>query len=879
MPAIPGTVGITGILAPKDSADTHATNEDIYGKGGFRPVADVTARDAITADRRKEGMWVYCSADGKVYTLSGGITNGDWVEVSIGGGVGLEGVNELITANRTVVPADNRMMFETYTVGAGVAPLTAEIDQAVFNLATDEGWTATFRVGVNDSGAAVPMYVACTTSEMSADNATFVTNFYSSEIGAYLVVRYSYAAALRGRFTVVNGRGTWVDNLGGVHFFDDKIIAPDYVIASPRVITDADHRRYLLTAAVVIGGLDFQLPENPTIGLTVTIATPGLATKITTTGAGIIYGPGYFSGSGVTDIRTSLDGHAITLVYTGSNIWGVSGGIGYWQVYSGGIPTGDIQTFTVGAPDASVGEFVVADTYGQLTTTSMTADTLVARAIHWTYADETARLAAAGFTIADVGKWALQSSDSTIWQLSSHGPPATWFEVSPSAASFKTSFEETSISLTDDTDFTAVEFDLTTTEAIAYRTAITSTTNVGLVTLYFYSDVARTEVVFTMSVDLSDTTTFVSDEAYGMELETTGTLYGTLFCSGVGPGESIDLWVSACVVEAGSVPTPLPSPYGQGIEDDGTGKPRIDLASDGGLTFDISDNLVVKADTTADVYPTLSASGVAITGAVTTTTDEDIAAKKRFTAVGVEPLLAPGAPSVDTYLQGHEILDSNGYKWRCTTGGTPGEWELVDHIADPSADYYTAELAAGATEVLEILTTGNVGTLQHLQIWGVVADPADYSSEFRVRVYPNSSLLGREMIWQGVGTVRQSYLTVLLPAAQDYCEVNDEDIFDTDEACVIFEDSLRYELARISSRSTGTVSFDEVLVDASSWAINTYVCSVAQFDNVPFRNTDATPANQGRVYLAIRNDHATNAVTFYVRALPLSLGAVSEMPS
>lgn len=48
-------------------------------------VADTTARDAIPALKRWEGMLVYSIADGKHYTLIGGITNGDWTELSGGG--------------------------------------------------------------------------------------------------------------------------------------------------------------------------------------------------------------------------------------------------------------------------------------------------------------------------------------------------------------------------------------------------------------------------------------------------------------------------------------------------------------------------------------------------------------------------------------------------------------------------------------------------------------------------------------------------------------------------------------------------------------------------------------------------------------------------
>ena len=42
----------------------------------------------------------------------------------------------------------------------------------------------------------------------------------------------------------------------------------------------------------------------------------------------------------------------------------------------------------------------------------------------WTFADATARTGATGFVAADVGSWAIQLSDGTIWELTATTP--TW---------------------------------------------------------------------------------------------------------------------------------------------------------------------------------------------------------------------------------------------------------------------------------------------------------------------------------------------------------------------------------------------------------------------------------------------------------------------
>ena len=81
MGAIPGSVAITGFIAPKDSADSYAVTDDKYNRGGYRPVSDLASRDNIPSDLRKEGMKVYVISEGKEYRLAGGIDNSNWEEV------------------------------------------------------------------------------------------------------------------------------------------------------------------------------------------------------------------------------------------------------------------------------------------------------------------------------------------------------------------------------------------------------------------------------------------------------------------------------------------------------------------------------------------------------------------------------------------------------------------------------------------------------------------------------------------------------------------------------------------------------------------------------------------------------------------------------
>jgi hypothetical protein len=95
MPYPIGSIQVTGQLGVTAAGDTYATHQDTLGKGGHQAVADATARDAVTADRRNFGMFVVLQSNGKVYKLCnlamGGAdnvltNNANWIEFATGGG-------------------------------------------------------------------------------------------------------------------------------------------------------------------------------------------------------------------------------------------------------------------------------------------------------------------------------------------------------------------------------------------------------------------------------------------------------------------------------------------------------------------------------------------------------------------------------------------------------------------------------------------------------------------------------------------------------------------------------------------------------------------------------------------------------------------------
>ena len=72
-------------IVPTDSQDTFPTHDEEYGLGGFRTVFDLSHRDLISKDRRKEGMLVFCLANQSLYQLIGGVENTNWKKLELGG--------------------------------------------------------------------------------------------------------------------------------------------------------------------------------------------------------------------------------------------------------------------------------------------------------------------------------------------------------------------------------------------------------------------------------------------------------------------------------------------------------------------------------------------------------------------------------------------------------------------------------------------------------------------------------------------------------------------------------------------------------------------------------------------------------------------------
>jgi len=145
------SIGLTNDLAPLGA---FPLLDDNYLKGGYQVVVNVTARDAIAATSRKDGMLVYTQATSQRWKLGPGLTNGDWALDSSGSLTGPGSSTNLAipTWNGTGGTALNNSGLRINPAGTITAStaLTLTADTAATGLAISiTGGTATANAGGN----------------------------------------------------------------------------------------------------------------------------------------------------------------------------------------------------------------------------------------------------------------------------------------------------------------------------------------------------------------------------------------------------------------------------------------------------------------------------------------------------------------------------------------------------------------------------------------------------------------------------------------------------------------------------------------------------------------------------------------------------------
>jgi hypothetical protein len=109
MSLIPGSIPITGFIAPTDSTDTYAVTDALYGIDGFRNVQTYIDRNNISLQRRRAGMVVGVLEDNTYWRLKNQTwtigESTDWEPFLIGTNEGY--VKYFITSDQTVIIATN----------------------------------------------------------------------------------------------------------------------------------------------------------------------------------------------------------------------------------------------------------------------------------------------------------------------------------------------------------------------------------------------------------------------------------------------------------------------------------------------------------------------------------------------------------------------------------------------------------------------------------------------------------------------------------------------------------------------------------------------------------------------------------------------------
>jgi hypothetical protein len=245
--------GTNGIMWPQSTVSVPLVPDLRATPTTFDPVRlTLTAKD-LTAFGIAEIAWIATSAtgqwtdavSGKAFNFSFPVTVGAGLLMddalvgtkTVGGASALvsdaaeitpfrlrcEADTYLSNVNMTVTRTQVRALLESYHGSSSVVPVEFTVDTTGFAAVADDGWLATFKVGANTSGDAVPIVVRNegAVAQVSIGDAPFIHSITCSQLGSSIILRHTgNALGSRGRFQVIAGSGTWTDDLGGVHVFD-----------------------------------------------------------------------------------------------------------------------------------------------------------------------------------------------------------------------------------------------------------------------------------------------------------------------------------------------------------------------------------------------------------------------------------------------------------------------------------------------------------------------------------------------------------------------------------------------------------------------------------------------------------------------------------
>lgn len=204
---IPGTI-VAGPMTTGDTANTFATALTFEIQGSDKQEADIAARDAISADRRTEGMTCYVIGETNLYRLVGGIANANWMLWASATNNPMSG-NFLTNHDSRAITFDSTLTVSNQmTVNGTFQLLTPSVITPNALLGTDGGQDAvSYQVGPGLilSGGVV---------ELDATNlaAVYVTNLYVTNL-------YSSNAY----FTNLYAGNTFTTNLYATNLYSSNV--------------------------------------------------------------------------------------------------------------------------------------------------------------------------------------------------------------------------------------------------------------------------------------------------------------------------------------------------------------------------------------------------------------------------------------------------------------------------------------------------------------------------------------------------------------------------------------------------------------------------------------------------------------------------------
>ena len=160
--------------------------------------------------------------------------------------------------------------------------------------------------------------------------------------------------------------GTWYDSadVSNVHCYSDAhpFGRQDIeLLVANRTVTAADEGK-LFFAAGGTPPIVITLPDSPTVGFSVQVATGGTRMRVACQGSNVIMLPGGLGTLATIESDTSNTGGR--LVYNGSNMWGFTTASGYWEDDTTSPST--TYRFDANVPGATQNDFASFDANGNI---------------------------------------------------------------------------------------------------------------------------------------------------------------------------------------------------------------------------------------------------------------------------------------------------------------------------------------------------------------------------------------------------------------------------------------------------------------------------------------------------------------------------------